>query len=89
VKALLLVGYLDGIAERDLPLTASHRAFLGAMIRRSDNASADVIYGHVGDAALYRLAAQAEMMTFESTATGRVHGSPRPTKCGFSPGSPR
>jgi hypothetical protein len=65
VKAMLLVGYLDEISERGLPLTASHGAFLEAMIRRSDNASADVIYDHVGDATLYRLAAEAEMTTFD------------------------
>jgi hypothetical protein len=62
---MLLVAYLDQIAEDDLPLTSSHRASLDAMIQRSDNASARVIYGHVGDAALYRLAAEAEMMRFD------------------------
>jgi hypothetical protein len=35
------------------------------MIRRSDNASADAVYDHVGDAALYRLAARAEMTNFD------------------------
>ena len=65
VKAMLLVAYVDQIAEEDLPLTSSHRALLDAMVRRSDNASADVIYGHVSDAALYRLAAEAEMTRFD------------------------
>jgi beta-lactamase class A len=85
VKSMLLVGYLEEIAARDRPLTPSHRAFLKAMVRRSDNASADVIYDHVGDAALYRLAAQAEMTKFDVkgdwtsariTAADRVHLSP-------------
>jgi len=65
---MLLVGYLNQIAEHDQPLTSSHRAFLEAMIRQSDNASADVIYDHVCDAGLYRLATKAEMMRFD------VHG---------------
>jgi hypothetical protein len=65
VKAMLLVSYLEKIVARDLPLTRSHRASLEAMIRRSDNASADVIYDHVGDAALNRLATQADMTKFD------------------------
>jgi hypothetical protein len=35
------------------------------VIQRSDNASASVVYGNVGDAALYRLAAEAEMTRFD------------------------
>lgn len=48
-----------------MPLTSSHRVLLDAMIRRSDNASANVIYRHVGSAALYRLAAEAGMTRFD------------------------
>jgi hypothetical protein len=65
VKTMLLVAYLDQIAEADAPLSPSHRALLNAMIRRSDNTAATAIYRHVRDAALYRLAAEAEMTRFD------------------------
>lgn len=65
VKTMLLVAYLDQIAEADPPLSPSHRALLNAMIRRSDNTAATAIYRHVRDAALYRLAAEAEMTRFD------------------------
>jgi Beta-lactamase enzyme family len=68
VKAMLLIGYLEQLAEDDRPLSSSHRAFLSVMIRRSDNASADAIYLHVGDPGLYRIAAEAGMARFD------VHG---------------
>jgi beta-lactamase class A len=65
VKAMLLIGYLEQLAEDDRPLSSSHRAFLSAMIPRSDNASADAIYLHVGDPGLYRIAAEAGMARFD------------------------
>jgi hypothetical protein len=68
VKAMLLIGYLNQLAEDDRPLTSSHRVLLNTMIRRSDNASADAIYIHVGDSGLYGLATEAEMASFD------VHG---------------
>jgi hypothetical protein len=68
VKAMLLVGYLNELAEDDRPLRSSHRMLLDAMIQRSDNASADAIYLHVGDSGLYGLATEAEMASFD------VHG---------------
>jgi hypothetical protein len=64
VKAMLLIGYLDQIAEHDLPLPSPHRALLDAMIRRSDSELATAIYRHVGDRGLYRLAGRAEMARF-------------------------
>jgi hypothetical protein len=84
VKAMLLIGYLEQLAEDDRPLSSSHRAFLSAMIRRSDNASADAIYLHVGDPGLYRIAAGREWRDSTSTATGQRRESRPPTRRGYS-----
>jgi hypothetical protein len=68
VKAMLLVAYLNRLAERHQPLTSSHHVLLDAMIRVSDNSAATAIYRHVGDVGLYRLADQAEMSDFDVSA---------------------
>jgi hypothetical protein len=65
VKAMLLVAYLNGLADHHQPLASSHHAYLDAMIRVSDNSSATAIYRHVGDVGLYRLANQARMSDFD------------------------
>jgi len=65
VKAMLLVAYLDGLADDGQQLSPSHRAYLDSMIRVSDNAAASVIYRHVGDAGLHRLAEAAQMSDFD------------------------
>jgi hypothetical protein len=65
VKAMLLVSYLNRLAEHHEPLTPSHHASLDAMILSSDNSSATAIYRHVGDVGLYRLADRAEMRDFD------------------------
>jgi Beta-lactamase enzyme family len=68
VKAMLLVAYLNRLAETHRPLTSSHHVLLDAMIRVSDNSAATAIYRHVGDFGLYRLADQAEMSDFAVSA---------------------
>jgi hypothetical protein len=68
VKAMLLVAYLNRLAERHQPLTSSHHMLLDAMIRVSDNSAATAIYRHVGNVGLYRLADQAEMSDFDVSA---------------------
>lgn len=65
VKAMLLVAYLNRLAEDHEPLTSSHYAILAAMIGVSDNSSATDIYRRVGDARLYRLANRANMSGFD------------------------
>ena len=75
VKAMLLVAYLDRLAEQSRALTPAHRDQLNAMIRVSDNASATDIYLHVGRAGLVRLGRQAGMRDFEMQngwATARI-----------------
>jgi hypothetical protein len=69
VKAMLLVAYLNGLADAHQSLPSSHEAYLDSMIRVSDNAAATVIYAHVGDRRLYELAAEAQMDDF------RISGS--------------
>jgi hypothetical protein len=75
VKAMVLVAYLDGLAEENQALTGSHHAQLEAMIRVSDNRAATEIYSHVGDAGIRRLAKQAGMREFDvfgQWATARI-----------------
>jgi beta-lactamase class A len=62
VKAMLLVAYARG--ARDRRLTASERALLGPMIRRSDDEAANAIFVRVGTAGLQRLARAAGMTRF-------------------------
>ena len=61
-KALLLTTYLRQAADR--PLTASDKALLAPMIRRSDNVAATRIRDIVGNAAIMRLARRAGMTRF-------------------------
>ena len=65
VKAMLLVAYLDRLAENHQPLTASRHALLDAMIAVSDNTSATELYRHLGDVGLSRLATRAKMRRFD------------------------
>jgi Beta-lactamase enzyme family len=74
VKAMLLVSYLDHLAEVGEPLSADHEAYLASMIRVSDNDAATAIYSHVGDKGLSKLAAEAGMTDFQvSGSWGSAH----------------
>jgi len=61
-KAMLLTTYLRQADDR--PLTASDKALLEPMIRRSDNVTATRIRDIVGNAAIMRLARRAGMTRF-------------------------
>ena len=54
---MLLVSYLNHLAEVREPLPADHEAYLASMIRVSDNDAATAIYSHVRDNGLLKLAA--------------------------------
>jgi Beta-lactamase enzyme family len=69
VKAMLLVAYLNRLAEDNETLPADHEAYLNSMIRVSDNEAATAIYAHVGDKRLYELASQAQMSDFHVSGT--------------------
>ena len=62
LKAMLMVAYLDRAGDRSL--SASDRALLDPMIRRSDNATASRILGIVGTSGLRRVARRAGMKRF-------------------------
>jgi beta-lactamase class A len=62
LKAMLLVAYARRARHR--PLRAGERALLAPMIRRSDNAAANVVFTRVGPAGLSRLARRAGMTRF-------------------------
>jgi hypothetical protein len=64
VKAMLLVAYLNRIADTGALVPPDHEEYLSAMIRISDNAAASAIYADVGDRRLHKLAAEAEMNDF-------------------------
>ena len=64
LKAMLMVAYLDRPGVRSRALTASDRALLSPMIRRSDNAAASRILGIVGTGGLRRVARLGEMERF-------------------------
>ena len=64
VKAMLLVAYLRTVDDQHRSLTASDRAILGPMIRRSDNSAATTIWRRVGDGRLRSLARAAGMRNF-------------------------
>jgi len=64
VKAMLMVAYLNREGVRGRRLRAEDRALLAPMIRRSDDAAANRVYGIVGAAGLYRLARRVGMPTF-------------------------
>ena len=69
IKAMLLVAYLNRLANDGEPLPADHEAYLQAMIRTSDNDAANAIYAHVGDLGLYALAREARMADFEASGS--------------------
>jgi hypothetical protein len=74
VKAMLLVSYLNHLAEVSEPLPADHEAYLASMIRVSDNDAATAIYSHVGDKGLFTLAAAAGITDFQvSGSWGSAH----------------
>ena len=62
LKAMLLVAYTR--SARDRPLRADEQRLLEPMIRRSDNAATNVIFGRVGTGGLSRLAKTAGMARF-------------------------
>ena len=64
VKAMLLVAYLRLLDDQHRSLTASDRAILGPMTRRSDNSAATAIWRRVGDGRLRTLARAAGMRNF-------------------------
>lgn len=66
VKTMMIVAYLNRASVRDRPLRASDRALLGPMIRRSDDAAANRLYGLVGASGLYRLAGRVGMPSFST-----------------------
>lgn len=74
-KAMLLVAYLNRLAEDQKELAPTHKAQLDLMIRVSDNAAASAIYSHVGHKGLHRFAEEAGMADFEvsgSWASARI-----------------
>jgi hypothetical protein len=64
LKAILLAAYLDRPSVRSRPLTASDRALLAPMIRRSDNTAAGRVLGIDGSRAVYGVARRAGMRRF-------------------------
>ena len=66
VKAMLMVAYLNRRGVRGRDLEDGDRALLGPMIRRSDNAAANQVYGIVGSEGLYRLARRVGMRRFST-----------------------
>ena len=61
----MLAAELRRLRDSGEPLDASTRSTLEAMITYSDNGSADVIYGRVGDAGMADVAERAGMTSFE------------------------
>lgn len=64
VKVMLLVSYLNRLANENDAIPADHEAYLNSMIRASDNAATTAIYAHVSDEGLYQLAEKAQMTDF-------------------------
>lgn len=64
VKAPLLVARLRALERSGEPLAAGERERLAAMIRWSDNDSADAVYGAVGDPALVETVRRGGMRRF-------------------------
>jgi len=67
LKPMLLVAYLRRPEVRHRRLTASERALLGPMIRRSDNPAASRVCNIVGTGGLTRLAGRVRMHRFHAT----------------------
>lgn len=65
VKSMLLAAELRRLDAAGLPLDDETKAVLTSMITISDNDAATTIYGRVGDAGLYAVAAKAGMHDFE------------------------
>lgn len=63
LKAMLLVAYTR--SARDRPLRVDEQRLLDPMIRRSDNAATNVLFGRVGTGGLNRLARAAGMTKFK------------------------
>jgi beta-lactamase class A len=66
LKAMLLVAYARQARAREF--TASERALLGPMIRRSDNDAASTIFVRVGVSRLQRLARTTHMRRFKAAS---------------------
>ena len=66
VKAMLMIAYLNREGVRGRRLNDGDRALLGPMVRRSDNAAANRVYGIVGAEGLYRLARRVGMRHFST-----------------------
>lgn len=78
VKAMLLVAYLRQLDARGQHFVdGNSNSILFPMINVSDNNAASAVYGHVGDAGLYALAARAGMTDFSvSGSWGNAQLSP-------------
>ncbi|HTU80187.1 MAG TPA: hypothetical protein VMF09_15655 [Solirubrobacteraceae bacterium] len=66
VKSMLLVAYLQMLADQHRSLEDTGRALLYPMIHSSSNEAASAVLAIVGDAALDRVAKQAHMVDYES-----------------------
>src|SRR4051812_24038408 len=66
LKAMLLVAYARQARPREF--SASERALLDPMIRRSDNGAASTIFARVGVSRLQRLAKTAHMRRFKAAS---------------------
>ncbi len=64
LKAMLLVSYLNKFSVRTRALTEDDRSLLAPMIRWSDNTTAGIVLGRVGERRLNRLARRVDMMHF-------------------------
>jgi len=64
VKAVILVGYLEGLARGEGEVSEWTRTRLDAMVRRSDNAAATELIDQVGEQGLRRVATRARMRDF-------------------------
>jgi hypothetical protein len=67
LKPMLLLAYLRRAEVRRRALTATERALLGPMIRRSDSAAASQVCNVVGMGGLARLARRVHMRRFHPT----------------------
>ena len=66
LKAMLLVAYTRSARAR--PLRAEEKRLLNPMIRRSDNAAANVLFTRIGTAGLSRLAKTVGMRRFKAVS---------------------
>jgi hypothetical protein len=68
LKPMLMVAYLNLASVRERSLTDRDRRLLAPMIRRSDDATAEIVLEAVGSAGLYRVARRARMVHFRVAA---------------------